>query len=605
MKSIIKKYIFFLFFLTSLNLFSLNLKWLDIIQNLESDSIKINCEYETEQSEYVLAESIKASSFPSRQFVSTVFEKQPDELYIPTQSRPILVLHGKGIINFIINFPEGSIDKIFVSYNTYDFKEKKQSEIKNLTISNKEKKTLSEKTIEESIENFQDEKTLYEEEIKELINEAENENSISFKDENEKTSFIFNLFNSTKNSFFIFIVIFFVGIFMSMTPCMYPMIPITLSILEIDKNNTRKKNIIKSIIYTLGISLTFSILGLLSFSGKLLFGGLFSQKWFLYFITTFFLYMIMTTFEILKFKSFSFSFINKINLKSSIGVFIYGVFSGTIFSPCVSPGLFALLTLASEEKNILLSAFMLFIFGFGMGFPFILLSFFYQELNLMPKAGPWMNFVKYIIGLMLIILWISYLNLLFSEKISYLLALFVLFIVFYKIFKNYKISTNKNEKLWNKIFLLILAFFGILFLKKIIKNLKNQNELNQKIIFFKNLEEAKEIAITEKKFLLIDFTAPWCSSCKKIDDKFFQNNYFLNEISNFLVLSKISFDKENFNYCEKIASNFEIKGLPTIIILNPVNDEIINKFDSSILDLTEKDFLEKIKFFCRGENENL
>jgi thiol:disulfide interchange protein DsbD len=82
--------------------------------------------------------------------------------------------------------------------------------------------------------------------------------------------------------------------------------------------------------------------------------------------------------------------------------FLMGLFAGTIASPCITPALAMLLALVAQRGNPLLGFFALFVFAFGMGFLLIFVGMFSASINVLPRAGEWMNEVKKLFGFMML-----------------------------------------------------------------------------------------------------------------------------------------------------------------------------------------------------------
>ena len=273
----IKKYLYFIFiFLSFLNLNSISIKWINETQNKETETITIKCEYDIK--EYILTEGLSATSFPLNHFTSINFEEQPYELFLKKEKNPIQVLHGKGFINFVIPEAEEQITSILFSYKEIDLNTNQISEIKTIEISpiieniEKDIKENKNEIIDDSIiiseNNYNEENILKNNEEFKDINSSEKFNE---KNINENLfQKIINYLKSVDNLFLLSLIVFIIGILMSFTPCIYPMIPITISILGIKSNENKIKSIIKATIYVFGIALTFSLLGLLAVSGNLM-----------------------------------------------------------------------------------------------------------------------------------------------------------------------------------------------------------------------------------------------------------------------------------------------------------------------------------------------
>jgi len=190
----------------------------------------------------------------------------------------------------------------------------------------------------------------------------------------------------------IFLVLF-LGILMSLTPCIYPMIPITVGILQSQGSSSIMRNFFLALAYTIGIATTFSLLGLIAvFTGKL-FGSFLTHPLVIIPVVSLLGYL---GFSMLGFyEMYTPKFLqlkNHQNTKkgSMLSAFLFGAASGTVASPCLSPGLVLLLSIVATLGDRLLGFVLLFSFGIGLSLPLLLIGTFSSSLALLPHAGTWM-----------------------------------------------------------------------------------------------------------------------------------------------------------------------------------------------------------------------
>ncbi len=406
-----------------------------------------------------------------------------------------------------------------------------------------------------------------------------------------KTISIESILSYAKNIHFIFVscIVLILGLIMSFTPCIYPMIPITIAILGIDRQPLTKR-IFSASLYVLGIALAFSIFGLLASSGKMVFGSFFQHTWFVSLLLIFLTIMTLNMLDITNISLFSFQVKDKIPSciqNSSLLPFFYGIFSGTISSPCVSPGLFALLTIVAEQGNLFIGWLWLFCFGIGLGLPLWIVAVLFGSDNFLLKSGLWLIEIKEIFALLLLIVLYKHAYVLFGAYgILYVLTLFALFC-----FKKYK--ENFKSSYWLCSWSVLLGFIitGSLCYatyKKEKQALIPSSATTLSINWIKDLDKAKEIAKKESKPLLIDFTADWCSACKTIEKNLFQNHEFVKAYNDKIIFCKIDCTQHNQEH-ESLLDAFDIKGLPTIILIKPNGKQ--KKHGSEITKKIIEDFI--------------
>lgn len=199
-----------------------------------------------------------------------------------------------------------------------------------------------------------------------------------------------------------YLVVFAAGLLLSFSPCVYPLLPVTAGYIGSIASGSKLKGFFLSLIYVLGVAVTYSILGLLASLGGQIFGRISAAP-----ITRLLSGVIIVLFGLSMFGFF------KINLpvlvKSPvikkagfISTFTLGLISGLIVSPCVSPALGAILVYLSGKQNVIYGATLLFVFAYGMGTLLILVGTFSGFIANLPKSGKWMALVTKIFAVVLV-----------------------------------------------------------------------------------------------------------------------------------------------------------------------------------------------------------
>lgn len=199
---------------------------------------------------------------------------------------------------------------------------------------------------------------------------------------------------------YILLLAFLAGVITSFTPCVYPMIPITVGILQAQGSRTIGRNVMSAISYVLGISVVYSTLGYFAAKSATIFGQWVVNPWVVGFIILFFLYLAFSLFGF--YEMYIPGFMNRQGNFQSRGslfkIFIFGMLSGTIASPCLTPALAVLLGIVAKMAHPFLGFLTLFAFSIGMGTLLIAIGTFSGALALLPRAGVWMIEVKRIMA---------------------------------------------------------------------------------------------------------------------------------------------------------------------------------------------------------------
>jgi len=201
---------------------------------------------------------------------------------------------------------------------------------------------------------------------------------------------------------FDFFLAFLFGIGISFTPCVYPLVPITVAYIAGRSANSKIKGFILTLIYVSGISITYVTLGLVAVLTGSIFGH-FSSLPLVRIIAG--LIIILFGFTLWTNRGLSLSGLRLPVVKKSgtyLSCFILGVTSGFVISPCITPALGSILAYVATTRNFLYGTLLLFSFAYGMGFLLILAGTFSSILTALPKSGYWMENIKKICSIILI-----------------------------------------------------------------------------------------------------------------------------------------------------------------------------------------------------------
>lgn len=202
-----------------------------------------------------------------------------------------------------------------------------------------------------------------------------------------------------------YIAVFIGGIVVSFTPCVYPVIPITISYIGAASAGSKGKAFLLSLFYVLGISLTYSILGAIAALTGSLFGQISTSPLVYFLIGNLCLILGLSMLGVFELpipgflkgqKTFS-------KGKGIIASFLVGSASGLIMGPCAAPPLLVILAYVATRQNLIFGITLLFVFAFGMGLILIVLGTFTGLLTSLPKAGAWLERIKKVFGWILIL----------------------------------------------------------------------------------------------------------------------------------------------------------------------------------------------------------
>lgn len=199
-----------------------------------------------------------------------------------------------------------------------------------------------------------------------------------------------------EHSIYAILIVFITGLLTSLTPCVYPMIPITISVVGSQSKN-KKQSFALSLTYVAGLAIVYASLGILAASTGHLFGSVASHPITLALVGIFCLFMAAWMAGLFSLPSFIQPKLT--NFKSAhLNVFIAGCFSGLVMAPCTSPVLGMLLMYVASTGDLVWSSLLMFVFAIGMSALLIAAGVASGALASMPKSGNWLNGVKWLMA---------------------------------------------------------------------------------------------------------------------------------------------------------------------------------------------------------------
>ncbi len=377
-----------------------------------------------------------------------------------------------------------------------------------------------------------------------------------------------------------FLLVFLAGILTSFTPCIFPMLPITLSILgHHAEQRTRIQNFMRSLIYVLGIATTYSLLGVAAALTGNLFGSALANKYIVLALCLLFIAMAFSMWGAFELQAPAFirNRFGSGRSKNNFESYVMGLVAGIVASPCVGPVLVSILTFVSASRNVPLGFSLLFVFASGLGMLFIVIGLFGEGLRILPRSGPWMNFVKFILGACMWLAALYYLRFILPDRwwIAVVAASFVALAIWKGAFK------FRQKAYLRQSFLLALFIFSFtVLLLSIVRpsylspafqlSVDNTPLKAAALAWTPYSEAAMAQAKVQNQPVLIDFFADWCGACHELDKKIFNRPDFI-ELSGPVKLLKVDATDEN-DETQAIIRKYRVQGLPTVLFINRKGD---------------------------------
>jgi thiol:disulfide interchange protein DsbD len=220
-------------------------------------------------------------------------------------------------------------------------------------------------------------------------------------------NFINGLAGYLQDSFFLaYLAVYLGGVLVSFTPCMYPVVPITIAYIGARGSASRSRAILLSVVYVLGMALTYTLLGAVAALTGSLFGQIQSSPWTYFLMGNLCLLMGLSLLDVFMVRIPTPAIITRARSERRIaglgGSFLIGAASGFVMGPCTAPALAVILAYAATRQNVPFAASLMFVFAVGMGTLLILLGTFAGLLAGLPRTGRWMTRINRMAGWILI-----------------------------------------------------------------------------------------------------------------------------------------------------------------------------------------------------------
>jgi len=358
------------------------------------------------------------------------------------------------------------------------------------------------------------------------------------------------------------------GLITSLTPCVYPLIPITLSLFGAASEKSISRAFMLSFCYVLGIAATYTCLGMISALTGVLFGSALSNPWVVLVLILFLVSLGLFSLELLRF-NFIYQFQTKacqVGGKGALGSFLMGSVSGVVAGPCVGPVLVLILAIAANSKNVVWGGCLLFTYSFGMGLPFLILGTFSGLISKLPKSGSWLNAIKFITAsaLFVVALRLAWPYLGSISRIEFnIQPAQVLSVCALALLISY-FSYRHEMKLLRLAAALIIAL--------VFAPSSHLIDQSSDLVWNNDMQQALAQGAKEKRFSMVDLYADWCAACKELDAKTFHDPKVEAELKK-LTLARVDFTAPS-EIQNSIAQKYKVVGLPCVMLFSPKGEEV-------------------------------
>ena len=195
-----------------------------------------------------------------------------------------------------------------------------------------------------------------------------------------------------------YLIVFAAGVLTSFTPCVYPMIPVTVTYIGGAQAGSKKRAALRTAVYVLGIAIVYSSLGAFAALTKTFFGQISTNPWIFFCVGNVIILFGLAMLDVVILPVPGILSRGAKGGDNYLGALIMGMASGFVAAPCTAPVLGTLLIYVGSSGSVAYGASLLFVFAVGLGFLLLILGTFAGALASLPKAGAWMVTVKKVFG---------------------------------------------------------------------------------------------------------------------------------------------------------------------------------------------------------------
>lgn len=361
-------------------------------------------------------------------------------------------------------------------------------------------------------------------------------------------------------SFAAFLGLFAIGLALNLTPCVYPMLGVTVSIFGARRAAPPMQVFGLAALYVLGMAVMYSTLGVVAaFTGGL-FGGALQSPIVLVVIGVLLAALALSMFGLYELQPppWMLERVGGAGASGAVGIFLSGLLVGVIAAPCIGPPVVALLALVGAKGDPWFGFQSFFTLAMGLGAPYLILGTFSNLLQRLPRSGDWMVWVKKVFGVIMLSVGAFYVLLALAPKLSFwVLPVALVAGGLYLGFFDRSAGARPGFR-WLKWAVGVLAVAGGVVM---IATTPSEG------IAFETFDEKVVAATLESgRPVMLDFTANWCAPCHELD-RFTFTDRRVKEATRAYRAFKVDLTRYDSPDVERWRQRYSINGVPSVLFI--------------------------------------
>ncbi|MGD0289565.1 MAG: cytochrome c biogenesis protein CcdA [Candidatus Binataceae bacterium] len=350
------------------------------------------------------------------------------------------------------------------------------------------------------------------------------------------------------------------GLALNLTPCVYPLIGVTIAYFGNESGAPRKVIVLASL-YVLGIALMFSSVGVaVALSGGL-FGAALQNPYVLAVIAAMLLTLAASSFGLFVLQPPQWVMQRAgVARPGYFGALVMGLGMGVVAAPCIGPIVLGLLLMVQRSRSPLFGFVLFFTLAIGLGLPYIALALAAGSIRRLPRSGQWLAWIEQLFGFVLVGLALYFLdpivpNRIITRALPYYAAAAGIFLGFVS-------PAGRN---WRP-FLILRFAIGLVSAAALVHLLTQSRSMVPQLTFAAFDPALLQAARSAQQPIVIDFSADWCIPCREMERTTFVDPTVLREAAGFVRL-RANLTAENSTN-EAIMKEFRVEGVPTTVFID-------------------------------------